>query len=546
MPILHAWQHIYSNVEKEQSPQRRGGFQTLFYSLAGLTAAEVEEMESRLLYFPSSVEPVKRLFFSTSTGKGVVAQIVVLPEPDQAGRKGRYLAHSLVFPPETLAQLESDPFRVFQHFRFMTTLGAVMAQGNFQTGDIPAAALELPLQADSPLEAARAWPPAELVKLALLALQADRQARNREAVTVAGQEAYIESALAAAFLAVPTALRSRCTFDTYFYRCNLVATYFWAVGLPEPPASPKFTLVEGATRQVHGAGSLRPETAYEQWAVAAIEAGRLADLARQRDPAFALGEWLEGRSYEPSLLEAATPDLIEGMFKLNAAAVQARAGQRVGEQMPPPLVQRIVDQIYRHTKVLDLYQYLRQGFTPSQLFEALLASYAADSFKPPAGAELKALETMLNQNEQPLLRLFLAYWRNPQRHLPQALEQVDEATYRQFVEIALRLKLVKPADLLKPGRTDSFLDLYLAGPGEDWVGLAEALLEIKEPAALARLAGVVGSLPHKELKRLAALLKGRSGVPDSFQGAVQEAVAALPAEGGLKERLQAVWRRIAD
>ena len=65
MATIQAWQHIYSNVEKEQSPQGRGGFQTLFYSKAGLTEDEIEEMEGRLLYFPSKVEPVKRLFFAS-------------------------------------------------------------------------------------------------------------------------------------------------------------------------------------------------------------------------------------------------------------------------------------------------------------------------------------------------------------------------------------------------------------------------------------------------------------------------------------------------
>ena len=82
MTTIQAWQHIYSNVEKEQSPQGRGGFQTLFSS-SDLTELEVEEMEGRLLYFASDVEPLKRLFFTTSTGKGVVAQIVFLPTGQQ-------------------------------------------------------------------------------------------------------------------------------------------------------------------------------------------------------------------------------------------------------------------------------------------------------------------------------------------------------------------------------------------------------------------------------------------------------------------------------
>ena len=89
---VQAWQHIYTSVERDQSPHGRAGFQTLFYSRSGLTEAEVQEMEARLVYFPSEIEPVKRLCVTISTGKVMVAQIVHLAEPDRLGRTGRYLA----------------------------------------------------------------------------------------------------------------------------------------------------------------------------------------------------------------------------------------------------------------------------------------------------------------------------------------------------------------------------------------------------------------------------------------------------------------------
>jgi hypothetical protein len=234
------------------------------------------------------------------------------------------------------------------------------------------------------------------------------------------------------------------------------------------------------------------------------------------------------------------------MFRLNPEMVQTRLGQQVGEQMPPALVQRVTDHLYRQTTALELYRQLRQGFHLPQLLEALQASFAVESFKQPSDAELEALEMVLNQSKQPLLRLFLAYWRNPSRHLPRALEQTDETTYRQFGEIVLRLKLVKPISLLRPGRVNAFLDLYLATPVEDLDDVVEALLEIKEPAALSRLAGCVQTLPPPELKRLAQLIKGRPGIPESFQAALEKAVATMPEDrSGLKDRLQAVWRRMS-
>src|SRR5512135_2158329 len=341
MTTIQAWQHIYSNVEKEQSPQRRGGFQTLFYTHSGLTEAEVEEMEGRLLYFPSAADPVKRLFFTLSTGKGVVAQIAALAEADQAGRKGRYLAHGLVFAPQALAQFEADPFRVFRCFSFVSTVAGALAQGNFRTGDIPAVTLDIPADLAGDVAAARAWPAPELKKLALLALRADRQARAREAIVFSGDAAQIEGALEASFLSVPASLRPRCLFDSYFYRCNLVATYYWAIGLPEPPVSVKFALVDGRSRRVQEVAPAEPETAYERWVLAAIQAGQLDEIARQRDIALAVAEWLDGRESDGfARLEAAAPELVATVLKADPQALQALLSRRIGEHLPPVLAGR--------------------------------------------------------------------------------------------------------------------------------------------------------------------------------------------------------------
>lgn len=543
MPPIHAWQHIYSNVEREQSPHRRGGFQTLFYTRAGLSEAEVSEMEGRLLYFPSQVEPVKRLFFTLAGGKGVVAQIVVLPEPDQLGRKGRYLAHSLVFAPDSLAEFEADPFRVFRRFRFITAVTEALAQGNFQTGDLPAVTLELPAEPDYEIEAAKAWPAPELKKLALLALQAERQAGNREAITVAGEPAQIESALQAALLFVPAIARPGCTFDTYFYRCNLVATYFWAIGLPEPPAGFNFALVEARLRHIQGHISPQPDTPYQRWALAAIEAGQLAALVQERDDAWAISAWLEGREENPARLDSASPELITAIFEADPPAVQNRLRGRVGEQLPSALVSRVAEHLHHQAAAVPLYRQLRQGFALPDLLENLYESYAAEQFKKPLSPELKALAGLLKSAEHDLLRLALAYWRNPNKDLPAALDQAGEAAYRQFAETALRLNLVKPFELLRPGRGRVFVDLYEAANGADWVGLSKALVETKETLCLELLADRVLGLPGQELKQLAKLVKDQPGLPASFRTAVEQAVAAQPAEGGLKGLLKAVWRR---
>ena len=543
MPTIQAWQHIYSNVEKEQSPQGRGGFQTLFYSTAGLTEAEVSDMESRLLYFPAETEPVKRLFFRTSTGKGVVAQIVSVAEPDQYGRKGRYLAHSLVFAPDALARFEVDPFRVFRRFEFVTTVAAALGRGNFQTGDIPPVNLDLPATATDDVEAAGTWSATELKKLALLALRVEQQAQERQALTFVGEPAQLERALEAAFLAVPVALRPHCTFDTYFYRCNLVATYFWAVGLPEPPLRVKFAQIDGPARRVQVEVAGQPQTAYEHWVLAAIDHNRLADMAQQRDRAFALAEWLDQRDHDPALLEA-SPQLITAVFKTAPQAVQAALRRRLGEVLPAALVTRVAPYIYDQTDELALYGQLRQGFEPGSLLETLVEAYAAQRFGEPPRDEVKALESLLGNHEHQLLGLLVAYWISPRKRLPKLLEQTNDATYRGFGEMALRYNLVEPLSLLLPGRGEAFLDLYLGTRFDDVTALVEVLIKANETACLSRLSRRISGLSPQELKKLAKLIDKQSDIPEAFKAAVEQAVAQLPPERGVKGVLQAVWRRL--
>jgi hypothetical protein len=542
MTIVQAWQHIYSNVEKEQSPRGRGGFQTLFYS-AGLSEAEIEEMEGRLLYFASKVEPVKRLFFPTTTGKYAIAQIVPLSATDQYGRGGRYLAHSLVFDAEALANFEADPFRVFRQFSFITTLAEALAQGDFQTGHIPRVSLELPARLAGELQAGHDWPLPELKKLNLLALRVERQTKERNALTFVGEPEQIQQALEAAFLALPVALRPRCSFDTYFYRCNLVATYFWAIGLPAPPVSIKFAQVESQTRQVNGNTPGEPETAYERWAMQMIEAGQFEALRRERDKAFAVGEWLDDRSYDLSLLVAAAPDLIAAVFKASPQSVQASLRRQVNQKLPSELVERAARHLYQKSDGAALYRQLRQGFELAELVEALYESYEADHFKAPARAEVKALEKFLEKVDHELLRLFLAYWLNERKQLPEALKWSAEADYRRFGEIALKLNLVEPFRLLLPGRGDTFLDLYLARGIKELPELVEKLIEAEETNCLSRLVNYVPQQSRQALKKLDKLIEDQANTSEDFRRAVTRALAALPPEDGIKGMLKAVWRR---
>jgi hypothetical protein len=528
---VQAWQHIYTSVERDQSPHDRAGFQTLFYSWSGLTETEVKEMEARLVYFPSAIEPVKRLCSTISTGKVMVAQIVHLPEPDRLGRKGRYLAHNLVFEPAAFERIDCDPFLVFRQFPFVTTVAQALEAGDPETGDMHPVSFKVALEPTRGIEAVQAWPEQDLGHLALLALRAGRLAGDRLSVAFIGEPAQVERALEAACFAVPTSLRPHCGFDTYFHGCNPVSVYYWGLGLLEIPGNRRLFRVDAQSCCLEGHVVGRPETAYERWAVACIEEGRLETLGRYHDHAFALCEWLEGRACTDSLIEAAPVEVVDSVFRFNRERVQVLLRAKLEEALPTILVQRAFQHLGARTT--ELVDQLQKRFRLPELMEALYWAYESQGFRTPSLEEVQAIEWLLQRADHAFLRLLYICWTDQSLDaLHRELRLLRDDAYQQFVQTALRFGFVKVLALPVPGRGDAFLDVYLDVDGSAHVGLAtlvQTLLSMGETTCLERLTPYVQAQPERELRTLARAIAKRPNIPESFRRAVGDAVAALPA-----------------
>ncbi|MFN2269410.1 MAG: hypothetical protein ACK2US_01150 [Anaerolineae bacterium] len=526
-----AWQHIYTSVEREQSPHDRAGFQTLFYSQSGLTEAEVREMEARLVYFSSDVKAVKHLFSTTSTGKIMVAQVVHLAEPDRLGRTGRYLAHNLVLDPAAFARVGSDPFLFFRQFPFITTVAQALEQGDLQTCDIPPVSLDVAPEAAHGLDAAKTWAAEELKGLALLALRAGRLTSDRLAVAFIGEPSEVESALEAALLAVPTSLRPRCSFDTYFHHCNLVDTYYWALGLLEPPSNRRLIRVNVQSRLLEGAVPTQPETAYERWAAALIEDRRLDDVHRYRDHAFAICEWLEGRTTLGPLLDTAPSEVVDSVFQLNRELVQALLRAKLEGALPAVLAHRTFRHLSSEAGQAELFAHLRARVQLPELLDTLYRVYASQGFHTSGSEETQAIGWLLERADHAFLRLLHACWTGQRNELRRELRLLNKDDYREFVQAALRSGIVEPWALPVPGKGDAFLDLYLALGGPErsgLVALVRALLKADEASCLSRLTPYVRAQSEQELRALEKTIAKRPNVPKSFRHAVGDAVAALP------------------
>jgi DnaJ-domain-containing protein 1 len=540
---VQAWQHIYTSVERDQSPHDRAGFQTLFHSKSGLTEAEVKEMEARLVYFLSDIEPVKRLCSTISTGKIMAAQIVHLAEPDRLGRKGRYLAHNLVFEAQAFERIDSDPFLVFHQFPFITTVAKALEVGDLRTGDVPPVSFEIALEPTHGIEAAKTWPARDLRDLALLALRADRLASERLSVAFIGEPADVESALEVVLLAVPTSLRPRCGFDTYFHGCNPVSIYYWAIGLLESPGNRRLVRVDAQSQCLDGDVASLPETAYERWAAACIEEHKLETLGRYRNHALALCEWLEGRATTDSLIAGAPVEVVGSVFQANHDLVQKLLHTKLKEALPDILVHRAFQHLGSQTT--ELLGQLRRRFRLSDLMEALYRAYESQEFRAPEPEEIQAIDWLLRRDDHAFLRLLHVCWTDRRDELHRELQLLNDDQYQRFVQTALRFGFVEAWALPVPGRGNAFLDVYLDSTGSakpSLTALVRALLRAREAGCLERLTPYVQAQPEQELRALARIIAKRSAIPDPFRHAVGDAVAALPARRtGLLAQLVDDW-----
>lgn len=544
MAEIEAAQHIYANLNAEQSPSGRGGFQTVFYTKAALTEDEVEEIEGRLVYFRSGQAVVKRVSFLTSTGKPAIAQIVSLAGPDSVGRQGSYLAHCFVLAPEAFAAGGARPLALAGCLPFVKSIEEALGRGNFESGDMPVASVSVPDENPGrEVEAARRWPAQSLKTLSALALRSEELAQERLTVALVGEPEQVEAALWAASLGVPRALVPRCTFDTFFYRCNPIATYYWAVGLPERPGSPKYLPVDARSCQVPEGIPALGGTSYERWVAQAIDSGNLDLLGRHRDTAFALCEWLDGRAHDPSLVQQAAPAVVDSVFKANLSEVKERARARLAEQFAPVLVKSAVEGIWHRCPPMALLEGMRDGFSPGDFLEALHAAYRAGYFERPERAEVRALRDLLAASDHPVLRLVCRCWSGQWEQLRSDLAALGVDEYGRFVGSAIECQLAEPLALLVRGKTNEFVAAYLSHGGvarDGLAHLAEALADVGETAALAQFAPYVAGRPAGELRTLERIAREHPDVPESFSAAVAAALLDAPPEGVFKKVLGAL------
>ena len=324
---IEARQHIYASVRETESPRRRGGYQTVFYTQHGLRAETVEEIERRMAYFAGEGATPKWLFFPVGSEWQVLSQITPVPDVDEFGRGGLYLAHSLIFSVNDAQQLGVRLLQLFREKYFVTSIQeAVERGGDLSTGNIPLCEVDVP-ETRCAQEEVPAWVQSNWKILLRYVLRAEDMEKEGKRLALVGSPEEIFDTLFHSLRSVPSELVRLCSFDTFFDAERFSparSPYFLAVGVRKAPASSRFIpmLVSEDSNQPEKPpveeAIPSPRLIYLRWA----EATRFDAVEKDKDLAYALSMWLW--SYSPDTAPREEPErykaVIEGIFRQEPAA----------------------------------------------------------------------------------------------------------------------------------------------------------------------------------------------------------------------------------
>lgn len=518
---IAAGQHLYGYLEPAESPRGVGGFQTLCYTADYLSIDEVDELESRLLYHPSEHAPLKRLFFTLSAGKVIIAQITPVSRTDAAGRGGQYIAHSLVLGDEEITKLDADPFLVFNRFRFIETVEEALRHVKYAADGMNAARIPLsPSPLPTPAKSPEALPFEMVQSFASLGFQAERLSQEGKMIAVVGTPSEVERTLQAVWFTLPIPLRRRCSFDTHFLGCNPVYLRYWAVGLPEHPTSPYYIVYDAKQNQFVSPISVKPDAAYERWLYERLRLRRNEPLARaERERVYQLGEWLDGRSRNAPLTELPRKT-IDDVLNLAQDKLRERLYDAILQQCPLPLAERIVKRLWNPTNLLSIAQQIHSGFEPKQLAEELYLAYRDAYFAMPPRRELRSLEGFVQNVNHGRLRSLYACWARKYNALEIELRRLDKSEYTAFIEEAFRFGLIQPLVLLVDEHADEFIRIYLGSVPSNKLFLSPLVRKLIDMGLYSHLESLRKSLRQvsdKELRELKALTEKRSGETEVIQ-----------------------------
>lgn len=558
MSSIFAGQHIYGNVEKEDSPSNVGGFQTLFYSKDLISESEVDEIERRLGYYPSEDNPEKFIFFKMGE-KFVTTRIIPLEDVDKFGRKGAYIAHSFVFLKNDFETVNDNPFVIFNLFqdKFVNTLPQTLAKG--LKGDLNISSEEFSIDSDrirkfeiEIIDSIKGWTKEDIRKLVSLAFIESKLKNESLSFIISGTQTEIRKTLKGIFSLIPDKIRSACSFDTYFLGCNPVATKYWSYCYPKAPhISPQLILANTDTLTVSNF-NVDSSSPYENWIFSGKYPDDISEKHVFQNAAFELDKYLTNQeSDKEKFLEFIDSSNLEVFLEINQSLFQEKLLTYFKEQLPEQLAKYVwvaVTTEYKSKSNAVRLQKLINGFDSDEISTYLFNKLKV--VKSPKKQEIKELKEFSEKNKHKLLKIIYLIWSENFESLPKNLKTLSDEEYQ--IALELLLEKVELNTLVVDSKISQFTDFYISKAAvkkdlqENVLSLVKVYCEFNQEPLLSKFVSIIPNLKTKQLVFIQEYFdelneEKQKKIPADFNRVLLESIKTSKQKGGffsnLKEKI---------
>jgi hypothetical protein len=518
-------QHVFASLTREQSPTRRPGYQTCLYTHGLITTAAVRELEARTQHRASQGQKGKWQFFWLTSGQAVVSHLSSVPEPDEFGRKGRYLAHSMIVSAADWHQLDSNPFALINAASFTSTMERALALGDLRSGEVGPTCVEVnPAGCRARARSlSEQWPTDELWKLARLACRPLTITSGGQFVAFVGDDQQIREALEVAFL-LPPAPRENCSFDTAAAGCSWPrGVSFWGQGFSNEREARTPFVVDAAHKKIrlpHDWLTSVPLTPNEVWLKRLVHSREFSAIQKDQRDISILSAVLEGRTGSRAAALGVAGKVRSSFADDNRAQIEARLNEMFPERLPDYLRDAALTRI---------------GRTPGGRFDWLIMNPAGEGLgeilygilreweQPPTEELLLALTPLARGHAG--LHLLLSLWSQDWGKIQRSLSAMTAEQYCRHVPELFTRPSCSPRHFMSAKHLHDWFALFVRrglklGELVDGISLVVRYGDDKDFEDLTVIAGLIDAdnrlhllkelekLPdHKRLKSLKAALR---------------------------------------
>lgn len=541
---LQAAQHVFGSLTKDQSVTRLSGYQTFFYTHNSLTKAEVEVIERRAQFHAMSAEQIKWQFYMLSDEKVVVSCLSPIAEPDEFGRMGRYLAHSMILHISDLKGLDGAPFDLMRRDLFYTTIERALAAGNLQTGELPAITFDIESSwLEHAVAIASEWDGRSLANLIRVIFQARSLAEQNKYVALIGNNEQILDAVSIAFVMAPVEAPHFCSLDTLSSGCDWSrdVTFLLRGFVDERDVRTQF-VIDTVRRQVKptelNGVSLSP---YVRWIESALRTKSFRDLLGDQEHAQALTAILNGDSASSALLREMSAEFVGDFAQANARLIE----ERVISFLPSSFSQSLRDSVLSRagSSAIERLHWLMKNRHGDGITDVIYQTLLLDYAQSPTASDLKAIRPFANDHSG--IGLLLASWLKDEQLRRDNLAAMKQDEYAQLIKEFQERTDFAAWQVFSPTHIGIWFDLCRSSIEiEDIKNGLSSVAEYGNSWERNRTAGVVEKLEPEELKKLWQWLRSSQCDLPELQAELEYTLGILPHQKSLRNRFNPLgWSR---